>query len=187
MRCIPTHFSQKLRYFKIRCRDASRLLLSLLLLFVYFLALPSLPKYFNLFSCFLYFYIYTSLPQCIFMLQVPDSLRLKLAQVALCLNLQIQGFCVDDDVHICHQSALHYHVVKYISNNRHYQCISLHGSEGQNDIQFPIYCHQSYARQYLIPIVDPIIGATLIHHQTCKAEHHSLSRQHITLLLRRVQ
>ena len=42
MRCIPTHFSQKPRYLKIRCRDASRLLLSLLILFVYFLALPSL-------------------------------------------------------------------------------------------------------------------------------------------------
>ena len=41
-------------YLKIRCRDASHLLLSLLLLFVYFLALPSLPTYFfYLFSCLL--------------------------------------------------------------------------------------------------------------------------------------
>ena len=34
-RCIPTHSSLKPRYLKIRCRDASRLLLPLLLLFVY--------------------------------------------------------------------------------------------------------------------------------------------------------
>ena len=41
-RCIPTHFSTETCYLKIRCRDASCLLLSLLLLFVYGLALPSL-------------------------------------------------------------------------------------------------------------------------------------------------
>ena len=65
MRCIPTHL-------KVRCGDASLLLLSLLLLFVYFFTLSSLLQ-------FILYAFYTCL--CVFFISVAtESKRCGLVQ-----------------------------------------------------------------------------------------------------------
>ena len=66
------------------CRDASHPLLSLLILFVYLLALPSIPIYFfNLFSCFLHFFVLIN----------PQRMREGYGSRSVCLSVCYRASC----------------------------------------------------------------------------------------------